>query len=192
MPRTKLNRKRSLTRTQRAGGEIMDNTLDAAASFGRIMAWMRSIFGTIIGLLLIALGIFMLTRKNKYPMRAVGTVQSAKCDDSDAKNVTCTITFQFTPNNGKSITSAPMLVNQSYVKGQNVTVHYDPANPNNFLLNPAPIKWIGGILLAFGLLILVFVWVWMWVVNRNKTAAVMNGAVEGVGMVDTMVDRAMD
>ena len=107
MPKNKLNlnRKRSLTRTQRAGGEIMDNTLDAAASFGRIMAWMRSIFGTIIGLLLIVLGIFMLTRKNKYPMRAVGTVQSAKCDDSDAKNVACTIVFQFTPNNGKSITT---------------------------------------------------------------------------------------
>ena len=85
-----------------------------------------------------------------------------------------------------------MLVNQSYITGQNVTVHYDPANPNNFVLNPAPIKWIGGIFLACGVLLLVFVWVWMWVVNRNKTAAVMNGAVEGVGMVDTMVDRAMN
>jgi len=179
-------------RTQRAGGEMMDNTLDAAASFGRIMAWMRSIFGTIVALILIVVGIFMLTRKNTFSMRAVGTVQSSKCDDSDPKHVMCTITFQFTPDNGKSITSAPMAVNQSYIKGQNITVHYEAANPNNFVVNPAPIKWIGWIFLAFGLLLLVFVWVWLWVVSKNKTAAVMNGAVEGVGMVDTMVDSVMD
>jgi len=179
-------------RIQRAGGEVMDNTLDAAASFGRIMAWMKSILGTFIALILIAIGIFMLTRKNKFSMRANGTVTSSKCDTSDPKNLTCTITFEFTPDKGKVVASAPMVVNQSYIKGQNVTVHYEAANPNNFVLNPVPIKWIGGILLVVGLLVLVFVWVWLWVVNKNKTAAVMNGAVEGVGMVDAMVDSAMD
>ena len=184
----KRTRTRERTRTQRAGGEMLDNTLDAAASFGRIMAWMKAIFGTLIALILIALGIFMLTRKNKFPMRATGTVTNSKCDESDPKSVTCTISFVFTPSNGKPIASAPMAVNQSYIKGQTITVFYEEDNPNNFVINPAPVKWIGWILLISGLLMLVFLWVWLWVVSKNNTAAAMNGAAEGVGMVDNVMD----
>ena len=127
-------------KSQGVGGKIYSG----AASFGRIMATIGAVIMTIIGIVMIGLGIHILVAKSTK-VKTSGQVISAQCDQwVDKENNSsggtsshstlkfkCDLQIKYMVK-GKNL---PAHVNTNstvhYKKGDKINVYYDKSNPNN-------------------------------------------------------------
>lgn len=170
--------------TESLGQELYSSS----ASFGKILALLSAIIGTVVGVGMIAGGIYILSKKRDTYSEVLGKIiqvngeNSGSCSSTlfqgqDIENsMTCTITVTFNYN-GKTYQHD---INYNgvfnYSVGHEVKLYIKNNNANDVVLSKKTIPvFIGWILIAFALLIVLGGWLWYWVTTKSKIAAAAGG-----------------
>lgn len=173
-------------RKSKKGGDFANDAYDASATVGRVMSYFSLAIGVLISIVMIIIGLVLIFRKPSLNSAAVGVVTEV----GTCQNSNCTLTIKFTTG-GKEYT-VTSTANGVFTKGQNVTLRYDSANPNNVSVGNPPIRGIGAGVLLIGVIILVISIAWFWVVQNSKVVAAVSGVGDVIGMGDNIVDGVRD
>jgi hypothetical protein len=172
------------SKSKSLGKEIYDDS----AKFGRIMAMISAIIGTIIGISLIVGGIMALRSKTNLTETVLGTITNdptcTNISTSDESHVQCIdIEIDYEVDGIQYQIVMTSSGNHTYVKGEKVTLYYDPENPSTAQLSSDNLHPLGWGLLIIGILILISGWVWYYITRASKYASVVGGASATVGIL---------
>ena len=159
------------------GAGIGETIYDSAATFGRIMAFVRMVTGSIIGIVMIAVGIYLVRNKAAQSVNTTAEVATAECKTVEVgtpkkprSTVRCDLTVTYTVN-GKQLTTPLTDEGTSYSKGSIVNIQYNPDNPSDIRLKQAANKTVGIILIVIGLVIMLGSIIWFIITLKYKIAA---------------------
>lgn len=169
-----------------------DDLYTGASGAGKIWILISAIITTIVCLLMIAGGIYIIYHKNylKYIESKV-LKSSYNCSISTPSNTpsnqitTCKFDSQYTVNNQnytKTFSSS-----NTYQVDDKVTVWYDPNHPDRSEFNPLS-KTVGWFIIALSFLILFGAWFMVWLSRRSKFIAASIGAGAGIGIAKSAVN----
>lgn len=157
---------------------------DTSASFGKMMALISAVTTTIIGIILISIGIYLLSRKNIYTGKTKGTASNVNCNEdkfSQPPSILCIYTVTYKVND--KIYKKKVQTNHSVAEGEEITIEYDPSNPTNMHAFPSNTKLAGVLMISISTFIIGFSWLWFWITRKYKFAAATQGVSTGVGML---------
>ena len=172
-----------------SGGGFGEDIYSGTASYGRFMGWVGGIFGIIIGLVLLGVGLYLALSKTVYTGRAVATVR--KIDppcykdptNSASNNVICDVTLEYMVNNQK-YERVWILTNlsQGVVVGSTQTIRYNPDNPQDiaFGISQSTVGWIMSGIAVF---ILAGCAINIYAVTRYDVAAAATGVGSAAGII---------
>jgi hypothetical protein len=165
-----------MVKKTRKGGDFATEAYDASASFGRIMSYFQLAGGVLVGIILIAIGIYLI---HKPPLTGIaeGTVTAVACVGNT--NTNCNATVKYT---GLDKTEHIVTIGGPYAVGQIVTLHYNPSNPNEVSTGNVSNKTTGIICLIVGILIIIAAIAWFYVVQNYKMAAAATGAMDAINI----------
>jgi len=165
---------------QSIGEQIYSGT----ATFGKIWAVASAIFGTIISIVMLIIGISVISHKSHLRSVPGQVMEDAECTTTDSQQQTFTTCRTKISYEVDGVTYTPTVDSGSfqYTAGTEVTVWYSPSSPERPELNPFP-KWVGWMLIIFAFLICIGVWIWVWVTRKSKVAAAAGGAIELVSLI---------
>lgn len=159
-----------------------EKVYDSAAAFGKFRALMGAIIGTLIGIVLIGVGIYYLTRKSKFTESAVATVDdpdvSTKCPENvstgfyNCTNLNVDYSYNGTEYDNKKLTGS---FPEPLFNGELINIWVDPNHPDAFSLTEDSNSTIGVFLLVFGILGLIAGWLTYIIVSKFKFAAAAEG-----------------
>jgi len=169
------------------------------ASFGAIMSDIKAIIGTVIGIIMIIVGIVLLRHKQKETMKGTAIITNTNpCSVSASKddkgnpviNWTCNINATLlnddgTQSNYSNIINAGNIQSSTppYEYGQKISVWYDPNNKGNFSLTSDDYSVVGWFLIGFGIVAIIGSWVWAYFANKYKVIGAYEGVSTGVDFV---------
>ena len=168
---------------------------EGSAKAGSVIADIQAIFGTIIALILITLGIYLVFFKPpKRTMQIQGKIEAImnnnnKCDSYMVYNrnnsqllYKCLLSISYTipgqPPATKLITTDS---STPYVVNDNITLYYDPNNIQDIDIYSDDYRTIGWVLFGIGVFIIVFSWIWAWLTHRYKVLGVLQTASTATG-----------
>lgn len=161
-----------------------EQVYSGAAKFGLFMANIAVVIGSIVGVIMIGVGIKFWTQKEKYSVEIQGRVIDAQCasiSDGKRQYQQCAIKIEYVVD-GKPYIFETIRSDQYYAKGYSVSLRYDPDNPVEATMDGS-VKTLGKILVGVGLAIIAVVWVSWYIKRRFKFAA----AAGGVGTAYDMI-----
>lgn len=158
-----------------------------AATYGRINAIIGSIFGTIIGVLMILGGIGLIKRKTKRDKTVKATITNdTDCyGHSENNNTTwnCNLSLAYNIDGKDYTTSISSSSSIKYEKGNTVTLYYNPDNVSEIDLVSDNTHIIGWVVLVIGIFLLISTWVWLYIVYKSKFAAASGGVAALAGNI---------
>ena len=161
-----------------------DKIYTGTVTFGRIMADIKAIVGTLIGLVAIAIGIFMVKTKYTKTKTTQSTISDVKCNqitlNSGNSTWNCKFTASYTIDNNK-YTKQLSSDNQLF-EGSEITLYYNPNNINEISTEKDIAHVIGWFCIGFGVLIIISSIVWAWLANRYKVVAAVGGVQSGLSI----------
>ena len=115
-----------------------------------------SIIGTIIGLVIFGVGLYILFRPQKYSNLLSANITAASCEPGTS---ICYIDIKYKVNNADYV-KTKVSVKSLYKSGDSIDILYDSSNPDNFII--AQPKWIriviGTIFLLIASILLFIIW----------------------------------
>lgn len=167
------------------GAGFGETAYDAAATFGRVVAFLKMLLGIIIGIVLTVIGVVLIRQKDTY-VKTTGKVREPKCQtltEKDSKGrstqrVECTSKIEYTVNSKNY--SGSLILNYSVAEGQTVDIQYNPENPNDIRQPQVKPKTVGIILIVIGLVIMFGTVIWFILALRYKVVAAGTGAATAV------------
>ena len=180
------------------------NTSDAfyegAAWYGRFDAIVGAVVGSIVCCIIIGFGVYLITNEKTLTESTPGTVKKAStatktCNaqtltttnngvTTTSTNYRCELEITFEVNGATYTDTRTITSGTDYTYITNVTIYYNPANPNEFEIHPElDPKLIGGIMLGAGVLGLIATWTYTYFVFKSKTFAAVTGGVAAIGDV---------
>ncbi len=158
---------------------IGEELYDSTASFGRFWALLSAIIGTLIGVVLIIGGIYLLVKKQdrdaiEGKIIKINGSETGQCQNSDV--LTCILTIQYAYNGQNYVSDIDYNGKTMYFAGQTATVYVLQTDPHSATVEQPVPKWMGGVLLGFGLLIALGGWFWYWASTKWKVVAAAEGA----------------
>lgn len=109
---------------------------------------------SVIAIIILSIGIYILARKPTYPSETTGTVKSAKCVNNN-----CIMVIEFTPEGATDkLTSNELQMTGNYNKGDSVKINYNPDNPTTFGVNLTSPKVFGWSFIGISLVLLLIIW----------------------------------
>lgn len=166
----------------RKGGDFAQSAYDATASFGLFMAFLQAIGGTLLAILVVSIGVWLIRMKEPYEGQTTGKVTASKCETRDAAT-SCTIDYEYTVD-GKKYTGSGYKIQGTYVVGSQLKTLYDRADPNNHKIEPISWKFIGWICVAVGIVMVIGVWLWYFIARSFKIAAAATGVGTAIEIAD--------
>lgn len=163
------------------GKGVGQEIYSGAASFGRGYAIFSAIMATVISLILIGVGIWLLFQKDPDTKSVQAKVDDAQCtfvpaSKNSSSSWSCLVTVTYEVD-GKKYTNKLTSDGQTqYQKGQIITIHYNPQDPQQSELTPIRYKLFGGVTLGIGLFIILASWGTVWLTRRYKAFAAVEGA----------------
>lgn len=167
------------TRAMRGSGFLQDHkgTIDAAydttAAVGKVGSVINAIFATLVCLIVVVIGVFLVRRRSVPMKKTLATVVETNCEVGQAF---CDAKIEYKVD-GK--TYSKVLSGKGYNKGSTMQIRYNPENPDEFDTGTVNVKMIGWIMIIVGVLLIVMSWVTLWFVLKFKVL----GAATGVGIV---------
>lgn len=153
-----------------------DEIYSGAASFGVLYSLIGAIAGTIIGIIMIGVAIYMLTRKVEYNI-VEGTILTVACRPVQNNDQTCNINIVYKYKDKDENKFINYTGKTMYSANQKVSLYINTEDSNDISLNgPAP-KWVGILVGVIGLFIILSGWFWYWASKNYKFV----GAAAGVG-----------
>jgi len=154
---------------------------DGAASFGRFMSIVSLVIGSIIAIVLLVIGFYLLFTKTKYTGETDGKVTSVNCSTQAGKGSSCSAVVEYTV---KNITYKTTLnTSGSLYEGQIFKMVYIPEEPAKAQVKGISRKVIGGILIGVAVFVFGLAFLHYYIVNRFKFAAAASGVGTGVEMI---------
>lgn len=174
------------------------------ASFGAVMSDIKAIIGTVIGIIMIIVGIAFERHKTVYSLLGNGKV-------IDSTNLIGT-PKQDTDSNGKVIgkpyeswSGSIEVINDKdtsktrqtfqingvrtentltpYQVGKSIPIYVNPKDPTDFRISSDDTSVIGWVLIGFGVFIIIGSWVWAYFANKYKVIGAYEGVSTGVDFV---------
>lgn len=160
--------------SQQPQSGLGDEIYSGASSFGLVYSLIGAIIGTIVSVIMIIGGIYMLFKKvNTVPVSAKIVGVNCVQGQNDIRN--CNINVTYTYNNKVENKYIQYSGNVIYTNNQELTVYVNKDNDSEvYIEQPSP-KTIGSMLITFGLFILIGVWIWYWLTKKYKFLAAAQG-----------------
>jgi hypothetical protein len=167
-----------------------DQLYTGVSSFGVIMSDIKAVLGTIIGLIMIIVGIYCLTKKDLRTSTTSGTIVSEDIDQQCIETInnnsiiySCYPMFSYTINGTLYSKRIKIDGNKKYFKGNTLTLYYDPNNIDNIDTVSDDLKMVGWMLIGFGIFIMIGSILWAYLANKYKPIAAVEGIFSGVNMI---------
>jgi hypothetical protein len=144
-----------------------------AASFGQIRALIVAVIGTIISIIMIVIGIYMLFKKKINTVSVDATILNLNCNSVQNNIQNCNLNLSYNYN-GIQNRYVQYSGNIVYSVNQKLTVYVDTDNGDVYLDFPSP-KEVGSVLLILGFIILIGCWFMYWLTKRYKFFAAAEG-----------------
>jgi hypothetical protein len=151
-----------------------------ASSFGRVWALFGAITATFVGIILIGIGIFIMTRKSDRKAYSATVVyvngpNGPPCQKTQDNPVqyTCTITIKY--SGYSSPINIDYMGSKMYYVGETITVYVKNGNPSDVSLSGNVPKWLGLVFIIPALLMIVGSWFWYWASRKWKFVAAAEG-----------------
>lgn len=165
----------------------IDTIYTGASDFGKFTALISAIVGTIIALLAIGIGIYLIVEETRRTQTVQGTIESVQCSPA---NCLIQVTYQV---QGRNFTKDFSVESSSSLQqGNTVTLLVDPNNPqDNVILeignsNNQAALIAGGVLIGVGLLILIIVWLIYYFATKSKFFAAAEGVGEAANIISSV------
>lgn len=163
--------------TTSLGEEIYTGT----ASFGKVWTVIQAVLGTIVGIVFIVLGSYIIKHRDHLLSTEGTIVKNSDCapvNDGKKMTMSCMSYIMYTVND-KTYGSKDKGVSvgtgsTEYKEGDKVTVYYDPTTPNVPEINPVP-KAVGWAIIGISVFVVLMSWLWAWLASRYKMAAAIGG-----------------
>ena len=164
-----------------------DKIYTGTATFGRIMADIKAIVGTFIGICAIAVGIYLVRTKYTKTQTTTATISKVQCNQvftsSQSSNITwnCLFTASYSINN-KQYTKQLTTTNNQQFEGSIITLYYNPNNIEEIAAEQDNAHVAGWFSIGFGVIIMISSIVWAWLANRYKVVAAVGGVESGLSI----------
>ena len=131
---------------------VLEPAYETSAIIGKAYAIFSAIGGTLLLLIFLFIGIWLVRMHRDKTASTSGTVIKSTCNSSNNK---CIVEVEYTVNNKKYTLNyeSSTIVN----KGQTVKVYYDPKNPNNFVTGSTN-KVLGWIFIGIAIIGIILAW----------------------------------
>lgn len=166
-----------------------DDIYQGTASFGVFYALISAIIGSVVGIVMIAIGLWLLLRKKRNESITKGKIigidrsSTGRCDKvGGSDNYSCELQISFDYSGESYEKFFQYTGNFMYKIGQVINVYVIDGNPDNIDIQSEP-RWIGWVLLSFGIIFAVAGWFWYWASRKWKIVAAAEGAGGIVGIV---------
>lgn len=173
------------------------------ASFGAIMSDIKAIIGTVIGIIMIIVGIAFERHKTVYSLLGNGKVLDSTNligtpvtdTDSNGKvtgsHISWTGSIEVVNDKDPSKTPQTFQINgvsttntlNPYPVGKSIPIYVNPKDPTDFRISSDDTSVIGWVLIGFGVLIIIGSWVWAYFANKYKVIGAYEGVSTGVDFV---------
>ena len=80
---------------------VLQPAYETTAGIGKVYTILSTIFGTLILLIFLFVGIWMVRKNKHFTGSTQGTVKEAKCNTDKDNKTTCVVTVEYTVNNKK-------------------------------------------------------------------------------------------
>jgi len=170
-----------MDKKQSLGSEIYSD----AASFGRVYAMIGAIFGTLISIMFIIGGIYIIYHKSHLKSVNGTVISDSICNQLDKNSKSCSTTYTYTIN-GKNYKGTSTSSN-GYKKSENIKIWYDPNHPS---VNPEidiPSKTLGVVLIIIGIITVISAWVGVYLTRKYKFAAAASGVGGGIDIIKNII-----
>lgn len=161
--------------------EPISNALyDTAAQYGRFRSGISVVLGTLIALIFLFLGGYLVFRKqDTNKQETTATVNNVNCSfvAGSSRNTSYSCNLNLTYNVDNKLYNNSLITTSSapYYKGQQITIIYDITNPNIISQKTLGSRTFGFILSCIAIVILAMVWGYNYLVTKNKTVAAIYG-----------------
>jgi len=169
---------------------ITSDLYEGSANLGRVSSYYTAIVCSILGLIFVVVGIWMLFKKAKYTDQVSANITNVNCNPQQMTFANCILHVSYDVD-GKKYDRSIDTDDNSYTKGTDVTVYYDPNSPDDISLTKETSSedrvgaWV---FMLLGLLIAGIGWADVYLTRKSKAVA----AVEGVGTVGSFVKSLVD
>lgn len=148
---------------QAIAGDTVEEGASEATSVIKPVSLKSKIVISVVGFILIGLGVFWFNSSIKFSKNALSapatvvSVASSHRNDSDGNIIYIfTPTVKFTDNNQVEVTATPTFNSgdssssiSPYIQGDTLTIYYDPSNPKKISLNKTTSLYVGPMMLIF-------------------------------------------
>ena len=163
------------------GSGLGDTIYDGAASFGVALAWISLIVGNLIGWGIIAFGIYLLVRKQKFAKSITARIVDTECNKTDT-TYSCLLKLQYDIDSKTYDSTINTNSSIFYQKGTTINIRYNPDNPVEVSLFPNS-KIFGWVCLVIGFIVVIGVFIHWYITIKYKFAAAATGFASGIDMV---------
>ena len=164
---------------------LVDDVYSGAASYGIFRALLSAIGGTIIGILLICLGVYIVKLPDKTSIQGIitqvngATGPSATCPYSfinKSISYSCQYTVEYVYQGQKYTQNLSYNGPTPYAIGQPITVYIISDNPQDASFSQSAPSGIGWALIVFGAFVIGGGWFMYWASKKWKIVAAAQGA----------------
>ena len=150
------------------------------ASVGRIESTISLVVAIIIGIIALAVGIYLITQNQNNTANVTGTVTGGQCSmvrgTKGSISYNCNLTVTYTVNNVVYTQPVSGSTTQQYVIGNTVNLSYNVNKPSVVQFKSAVSAHTAGyILIAVGVCCLLFGGLKYYFIHKSKTLAALDG-----------------
>lgn len=176
------------------GWKIAETAYEGSASLGKVVGIFGAASGILIGLIILAIGLFLIFKKaTRNTVDAI--IKKADCKENiqeiDNKRTiyqNCVLDISYIAEDGKTYEAKITTNDKKYIEGQTIKVSYDITNPQDIVIHTLSTRTIGWIAFGIGLLIFGGSSFSLYLTLKFKAYAAAQGAAAVVGVVDNAFD----
>ena len=162
-----------------------------AATVGVVTSTIKAIFGSIIGLIMLIVGIILVSKRTVRTEKVSATIEKIiKCneikEDKKPSTYSCTFTASYTINNKEYINTFTTTGNIEKFPGEIITLYYDPNNTSDILPESDNFHILGWILIGISIFMVASLVTWAYVAYKYKPIAALTGTVSSIEMVKSV------
>ncbi len=164
------------------------------ATAGKVIADVRAVIFTVIGIAGLILGIYLLRKaKTNTWLSASFTVQTSNCPaTAPPPGTICQVSGQYTLPNGTVISIPSVNIMQGTAQvGSTIAIEYNSQNPQEVRIGSGVTqsqeRIFGYILIGISVLAIVISWLWAYAANRSRLVAQGTTVLEGASLLGRFI-----
>lgn len=170
-----------------ASKSVTNTLYTNAAQLGRFWVIVRAIFTTVIGIIVIIIGVIVLIQHYSKKETIGIVLEPSSCvtevsANNDEKVKLCNTKVEYEVDGENYVTEIPTGTSSFEKDDDNIQIWYHPGKPDKpeYERNP---EWIGWVLILISVLIIIGAWFWVWLTRKYQLLAAAEGASGVLSMV---------